>query len=141
MKARACGDRGVATVWAAGAIAVLVSVAAFGLHLGEAMVIRHRAEAAADLAALAAAARAVPGERYACDQARSITGRMRVQLASCSLHGWDALISVTAQPTGWLGTLGPATAHSRAGPTSRSPETRPVRDPDMETYRGQEGLR
>ncbi|MGH3669540.1 MAG: Rv3654c family TadE-like protein, partial [Pseudonocardiaceae bacterium] len=86
------------------------------LHLGEAMVIRHRAEAAADLAALAAAARAVPGERYACAQARRITGGMRVQLVSCSLHGWDALVSVAAQPTGWLGALGPATAHARAGP-------------------------
>jgi hypothetical protein len=52
---RACvdGDRGVATVWAAGAIAVLVSMAVFGLHLGEAMVVRHHVESAADLAALA----------------------------------------------------------------------------------------
>lgn len=130
MKAGAGGDRGVATVWAAGAIAVLVSVAAFALHLGEAMVIRHRAEAAADLAALAAATRAVPGEHYACAQARRVTDRMRVQLVSCELHGWDALISVAAQPTGWLGVLGPATAHSRAGPTP-PPETPAPRHGDI----------
>jgi secretion/DNA translocation related TadE-like protein len=111
-------DRGVATVWAAGAIAVLVSIAVFGMHLGEAMVVRHHVESSADLAALAGAATVVAGEQYACTQARRITDRMRVQLASCQVHGWDVVIEATAHPAGWLGTLGTATGRARAGPTA-----------------------
>jgi secretion/DNA translocation related TadE-like protein len=120
---RACvdGDRGVATVWAAGAIAVLVSMAVFGLHLGEAMVVRHHAESAADLAALAGAATAVAGEQYACAQARRVTDRMRVQLTSCQTQGWDVLVDVAAHPDGWLGGLGAATGRARAGPAAPSP--------------------
>ncbi len=110
------GDRGVATVWAAGAIAVLVSLAVFGLHLGEAMVVRHQVESAADLAALAGAATVVAGEQYACTQARRVTDRMRVQLTSCQIRGWDVLVDVAAQPEGWLGSLGAATGRARAGP-------------------------
>lgn len=111
-------DRGVATVWAAGMVAVLVSVAVFGLSLGAAMVARHHAESAADLAALAGAGQVLPGESYACTQARRVTDRMRVRLVSCQLRNWDVLVDVTAQPPGWLGTLGSATAQARAGPVA-----------------------
>ncbi|MGH3692596.1 MAG: Rv3654c family TadE-like protein [Pseudonocardiaceae bacterium] len=111
-------DRGAATVWSAGAIAVLLSVAVFGMHLGAAMVARHHAESAADLAALAGAAQAVAGEQYACGQARRVTDRMRVRLASCRLRDWDVLVEVSAQPPGWLGRLGVATAQARAGPAA-----------------------
>ena len=110
------GDRGVATAWAAVGIAVLASLAVFGLHLGEALVARHHAESAADLAALAAAVHLVTGEQYACSQARRITDRMRVALVSCRAEGWDVLVDVSAQPPGWLASLGAATAHARAGP-------------------------
>jgi secretion/DNA translocation related TadE-like protein len=112
------GDRGVATVWAAGAIAVLMSLALFGLHLGEAMVLRHQVESAADLAALAGAATVVAGDRYACAQARRVTDRMRVQLVSCQTRGWDVLVDVAARPGGWLGGLGAATGRARAGPAA-----------------------
>jgi secretion/DNA translocation related TadE-like protein len=110
------GDRGVATVWAAVAVAVLAGIAVFGLHLGEALVARHHVESAADLAALAAAAHLLPGEQYACGQARRVTDRMRVHLVSCRAEGWDVLVEVTARPAGWLGNLGAATAQARAGP-------------------------
>ena len=111
-------DRGVATVWSAGVITVLVSVAVFGMHLGAAMVARHHAESAADLAALAGAAQVLPGEQHSCDQARRVTDRMRVQLAMCHLRDWDVLVEVSAQPPGWLGSLGAATAQARAGPAA-----------------------
>lgn len=114
------GDRGVATVWAAGVIAVLVSMAVFGLRLGEAMVARHHAESAADLAALAGAAVAVAGEQDACAQARRVTDRMRVRLESCHTQGWDVRVDVEAQPAGWLGGLGAATGRARAGPVAQS---------------------
>ncbi|HEY2100552.1 MAG TPA: pilus assembly protein TadG-related protein, partial [Pseudonocardia sp.] len=48
-------DRGVATLWAAGAMSVVLAVMVVGINLGAAASSRHRAEAAADLAALAAA--------------------------------------------------------------------------------------
>jgi secretion/DNA translocation related TadE-like protein len=110
------GDRGVATVWAAAGIAVLASVAVFGLHLGEALVARHHAESAADLAALAGAAHLVTGEQYACGQASRVTNRMRVTLVSCRAEGWDMLVDIAVQPRGWLASLGAATARARAGP-------------------------
>lgn len=110
------GDRGVATIWAAVVIAVLAGMAVFGLHLGEALVARHHAESAADLAALAAAGYVLPGEQYACSQARRVTDRMRVDLVSCRIQGWDALVDVTARPPGLVGHLGVAAAQARAGP-------------------------
>jgi secretion/DNA translocation related TadE-like protein len=116
MRADIDGDQGAATVWAAGAIVVLVSITLFGLHLGEAVVVRHRAESAADLAALAAAATVVAGEQYACTQARRVTDRMRVRLESCRAQGWDVLVDVVARPAGWLADLGVATGRARAGP-------------------------
>ncbi|WP_237553231.1 Rv3654c family TadE-like protein, partial [Streptomyces sp. SID6139] len=51
-----CGsDRGSATVWSLGAIAVLCVVFGAVLALGHAVTVRHRAAGGADLAALAAA--------------------------------------------------------------------------------------
>ncbi|HEY2763235.1 MAG TPA: Rv3654c family TadE-like protein [Pseudonocardiaceae bacterium] len=111
-------DRGAATVWAAGGIAVLMTVAVFGLHLGAAMVARHHAESAADLAALAGAGAlvGVAGEQQACALAHRVTDRMRSRLMSCSVHGWDVLVQVTVHPGGALGGFGDATARARAGP-------------------------
>lgn len=109
-------DRGTATVWAAGAIAVLMVVTVFGLHLGAAMVARHHAEAAADLAALAGAGSVVAGERHACEQARRVTDRMRTRLMSCSVRGWDVLVRAVARPGGPMGSLGDAVGRARAGP-------------------------
>lgn len=105
-------------MWAAGAVAVLMSMAVFGLHLGAAMVARHHVESAADLAALAGAGMAVAGERYACAQARRVTDRMRVHLSSCRIHEWDVLVEVVTWPAGWLHDLGTATGRARAGPVA-----------------------
>ncbi|MGH3909769.1 MAG: Rv3654c family TadE-like protein [Pseudonocardiaceae bacterium] len=111
-------DRGMATVWAAGVIAVLMILTVFGLHLGGVILARHHAESAADLAALAGAGSAVAGEGYACARARQVTDRMRVRLASCSARGWDVLVQVAAHPGGPAGRLGEATARARAGPAA-----------------------
>ncbi|MDV9178951.1 flp pilus-assembly TadE/G-like family protein, partial [Streptomyces sp. W16] len=48
-------DRGSATVWSLGAMAVMCVVFGVVLALGQAVVARHRAAGGADLAALAAA--------------------------------------------------------------------------------------
>lgn len=112
-------DEGVATVWAAGAIVVLLVVAVAWLQLGAVLVVRHRAESAADLAALAAAGRAVAGERFACDLAQRITDRARVRLVSCRLEAWDALVVVAADAGGPFSGAGTVTARARAGPVER----------------------
>ncbi len=82
------------------------------LWFGSAVVARHRAEAAADLAALAAAVGVVDGERAACADARWVVERMGGVLRSCRLSGWDALVEVDVA----FGPFGSAAGRARAGP-------------------------
>jgi secretion/DNA translocation related TadE-like protein len=109
-------DRGSATLWAVGGIAVVAAVLAGLLLFVAAVVARHRAESAADLAALAAASTAVAGEDQACAEARWVTDQMDVELRSCRLSGWDALVEVVAAPPAVLSQFGRAVARARAGP-------------------------
>ncbi|TVT30268.1 flp pilus-assembly TadE/G-like family protein [Amycolatopsis rhizosphaerae] len=109
-------DQGTATIWVAGAVAALAAVLAALLAFGAAIVSRHQAGAAADLAALAAAGHAERGAEAACGQARLVTEEMAVRLTACRLEQWDALVEVTAEgPAGF----GPAMARARAGPVQR----------------------
>ncbi|MFC4854458.1 Rv3654c family TadE-like protein [Actinophytocola glycyrrhizae] len=105
-------DRGAATVWVVGGIAVLMVVMTAVLWFGAAVVARHRGEAAADLAALAAASVAVGGELQACEEARWVVERMDAVLRSCRLSGWDALVEVEVA----FRPFGSAAARARAGP-------------------------
>ncbi|MGH3905045.1 MAG: Rv3654c family TadE-like protein [Pseudonocardiaceae bacterium] len=131
-------DRGMATVWAAGVIAVLMSLTVFGLHLGGVILARHHAESAADLAALAGAGSVVAGEAYACVRARQVTDRMRVRLVSCSARGWDVLVQVAARPGGPAGRFGEAIARARAGPAAppRADEAEVISSPSRRTVLG-----
>ena len=113
---RTDADDGSATIWSVGGIAVLLLVAAAVLTMGSVVQTRHRATAAADLAALAAATYAPDGPPSACDRARWVADHMRVHLASCELAGWDALVEVSAELPGELSRFGRLTEHSRAGP-------------------------
>lgn len=109
-------DDGSATVWAATGIAVVMGALLIAMHVGSAIVARHRAEAAADLAALAAATHAVHGTGAACAKAGEIADAMGGLVASCALSGWDALVEVhVAVPLALPGT-GPARGRARAGP-------------------------
>lgn len=117
------GDRGAATVWTVSGLALLMTVTAAVLWFGAAVVTRHRAESAADLAALAAAGGAVDGERRACAQARWVVEQMAAELRSCRLLGWDALVEVVAVPPGVLSRFGSADARARAGPFNGRPHT------------------
>ena len=105
-------DRGAATVWVVGGIAVVMVVVTGVLLLGAAVVARHRVEGAADLGALAAAGTAVDGERRACAEARWVVERMGAVLRSCRLSGWDALVEADVT----FGLFGSAAARARAGP-------------------------
>lgn len=112
------GQRGSASVWAAGGIATILLLAGLIVGIGAAAVTRHRAESAADLAALAAAAHALSGEQPACARARWVAQRMRAELTACRLRGWDAEVELAARPPGALRGFGSATARARAGPAN-----------------------
>jgi secretion/DNA translocation related TadE-like protein len=109
----------VATVAAVGALAGLVVVTAVAVSLGAAVSTRHRLEAAADLAALAAAAHAVNGDDTACGAARRVTEGMSVRLSGCRFAGWDVAVEVSAGTS--LPFIAPVTARAeaRAGPVDR----------------------
>lgn len=113
-------DRGAATIWTAGGIAAVLVLVTWLLSFVSAVAVRHRAESAADLAALAAASWAVAGEGAACAQARWVAERMGVVVRSCRLSNWDALVEVVAEPAGVLGEFGAAVAKARAGPVARA---------------------
>lgn len=110
------GDRGVASVWTAVAVAVLMVVVGTVFWLGAAAVVRHRAANTADLAALAAAAYADRGAGVACAKARWVIERMGAEPRGCRLEGLDAFVRVALVPEGFLGRFGVARARARAGP-------------------------
>lgn len=118
------GDGGSATIWAAGASAALCALLTVVIAVAAATVTRHRATAAADLAALGAAAHVSHGEDAACEKARWVAGRMLVRLRYCRVTGSTAAVAVTADPGGLLGMFGAATAHARAGPVAGLAGTR-----------------
>lgn len=89
-------ERGSTTVVGAIAVAVVLTVLMGGVQLGAAVITRHRAEAAADLAALAAAANVVGSAEAACGAAERVTDRMAVLLTRCELRGWTVTVRVEA---------------------------------------------
>ncbi|MFC8520203.1 Rv3654c family TadE-like protein [Streptomyces sp. NPDC057257] len=80
-------DRGSATVWSLGAIAVLCVVFGIVLALGQAVVVRHRAAGGADLAALAAADHWADGSTAACARADRVAQAQGVRLVRCVVVG------------------------------------------------------
>ncbi|GHB10517.1 hypothetical protein GCM10010346_37100 [Streptomyces chryseus] len=108
---RARGERGAATVWAVAVVVVLGVVWAGVLAMGQAVVARHRAGGAADLAALAAAGVWIRGETAACGKAAEVAAAQDARLVRCSVRG--EVSDVTAE----AGT-GPfsVAVRARAGP-------------------------
>lgn len=109
-------ERGSATVAGAGLIIAVLALLVIGLQLGSAVVARHRAEASADLAALASAAQSVASREAACRSAARVAERMSTTLVSCELDGWDAIVQVSARPSRLIERFGVANATARAGP-------------------------
>jgi secretion/DNA translocation related TadE-like protein len=108
-------DRGLATVVAAGAIGIVGLLLGALLVLGSAVATRHRAENAADLAALAGAADSVRGREPACARAREVAERNGATLVRCTWIGWDLQVDV-ARTCGCLPVGDVATVRARAGP-------------------------
>jgi secretion/DNA translocation related TadE-like protein len=128
---RAAHDDGAATVWAAGGIAVLMGALLIAMHLASAVSARHQAEAAADLAALAAAGIAVHGTDAACARAGEIAGAMGGTVAGCGLSGWDTLVEVQVSVPLALPGTDPARARARAGPVPEQAGAVPQMPPPM----------
>ncbi|UYP19348.1 flp pilus-assembly TadE/G-like family protein [Rhodococcus sp. Z13] len=108
-------DRGSATVFGCAIAAALVALTVTAVHLGGAVVTRHRVQAAADLSALAVAAALDRGADAACGSADPIVTRMRVRLRGCRIEGWDAVVEVAARTSPLFGGR-EAAAVARAGP-------------------------
>ncbi|OBB91695.1 helicase [Mycobacterium sp. 852002-30065_SCH5024008] len=98
---------------AAWMVAVLLCVTGGGAYLGSVVVARHRAQAAADLAALAAAARLPAGAEAACAHATAVARQMQTGDASCAVDELDVVVTVRVAVFG-----GAAIAAARAGPVS-----------------------
>lgn len=111
MASRRGSREGAMTVWAALVIAALLAVLCGIAYVGVAVLARHRAQAAADLSALAAAAARRAGEPF-CDEAARIAQANAADVASCIDAGaGDVLVDVTVEVLG-----SEAVARARAGP-------------------------
>ncbi|BBX19965.1 hypothetical protein MDUV_48250 [Mycolicibacterium duvalii] len=79
------------------------------------MVARHRAQAAADLAAFSAAVWLASGPDAACAMARRIADASGAAVEDCRTEDLDVTVRV-AVPVGLAWSPGPARAVARAGP-------------------------
>ena len=115
-----CRDRGSVTIWAA-ALAGLVWLGASAVAVyGLAVTGRHRAEAAADLAALAVAVHVPDGTGTACALGARMAVRNGGDVHDCRIVGTDVEVVVSTRIK--LGELGvfTAVARARAGPAEVS---------------------
>lgn len=114
-------DRGSATVFAIAVIMLVTCAGLAGLTLGSALVARHRTAAAADLAALAGAARAAEGQTGVCAQARAVASANRAELASCRMAGQVVEVVAVIRLPSLFGVPMTARSRARAGPTALQP--------------------
>lgn len=117
-------DRGSATVWSVGAIAVLCVVFGAVLALGQAVAVRHRAAGGADLAALAAADHWTDGAEQACARADRVARAQGARLVRCAVVGEISDVTV-ASGRG----LFAAEVRARAGPADAAPSPQPAPPP------------
>jgi secretion/DNA translocation related TadE-like protein len=108
-------ESGFVTVAVAGLVLVLVAFGGVVATLGAVAVARHRAAAAADLAALAGAAHVLEGPARACRAARDVASAQAAVLSRCRLDGAVLTVEVAVR----LGALGAARSRARAGPVHR----------------------
>ncbi|WP_439946197.1 Rv3654c family TadE-like protein [Streptomyces sp. BBFR109] len=109
-------DRGSATVWSVGAIALLCVVFGAGLALGQAAVTRHRAAGAADLAALAAADHWPEGGAAACRRAERLARIQHARLVRCAIVGDTSDVTAVSGREPFA-----ALVRARAGPAEPAP--------------------
>ncbi|MDH6703360.1 secretion/DNA translocation related TadE-like protein [Kitasatospora sp. MAA19] len=113
-------DTGSATVWLLALAMLGTAVFAATIAVGGVVAARHRAESAADLAALAAADRLLLDPDGGCGRASGIAAAQGAALVSCAVdRAGDAVEVVAEVAVGGLPVrlpVGPARARARAGP-------------------------
>lgn len=108
------GESGAATVAALGVVGLLLLVAGAAAGAVGIVVGQRRAQAAADLAALAAAS-ALQQARAPCTAAAVLASRNRVRLTGCRVEGEEVVVSVELDlPTVFAGRT--IRGRARAGP-------------------------
>lgn len=105
-------------------VAVLVTVLMGAAHVGAAVIARHRAQTAADLAALAGAAHLPTGTGPACTRAERLARAMHALAVTCTVDGLDLVVTVAVSPVLGGRWMGPATAVARAGPAAARDQAR-----------------
>ena len=113
-------DRGSASIWLLGCCALLLTVALVAALRSQAVYARHRAETAADLAALAAAGR-IGTAGDSCSAARAVAESNGATLISCTpepgADGRSGAVTVRVRVHARLAVVGDRTvdASARAG--------------------------
>jgi secretion/DNA translocation related TadE-like protein len=97
-------------------MALIVAVVGAAMVVGSAVIARHRAQSAADLAALAAAGRLADGQNTACEWAVSVADQMNARLTACAVEALDVVVSVDVDAALGRWGLGTTRAAARAGP-------------------------
>jgi secretion/DNA translocation related TadE-like protein len=115
MRGRARGEEGFTTVASLGLVAVLGLFTTMVLAVGVLQVQRHRAESAADLAALAAAQHVLEGPDVACARARTAAAAQGVSVDRCEVVGLEVVVHVSVPLPGRLRPFGPLRSRARAG--------------------------
>jgi secretion/DNA translocation related TadE-like protein len=95
---------------------VLVAAGIAGAAVGSARIGRHRAQAAADLGALAGAARAIEGSEAACGEAARFVAANSGWVTSCEVQGLEIVVRTEVTITPLPGLTRRAQAAARAGP-------------------------
>ena len=101
-------------------MAVLLTVTVACVYLGAAVIARHRAQASADLAALAAAGALAGGAQAACAHAVAVAEAMGASIAQCEVTGLDVVVAVDVSVALGRLAVGPARAVARAGPVDHA---------------------
>jgi len=110
-------QRGSATIWTVGLMALVFAVAMAVVFAGMARVARHRAQSAADLSALAAARLAFADPGRSCLRASSLAADNGARITRCSLgEGGVADIEVVMEVSLPLKGTVAITSRARAGP-------------------------
>lgn len=110
------GDRGSGTLWVASMVVILSVASVTVVLLGVAQTARHRANSAADLAALAAAQVLMDETGTPCEVASGNATANGARLTSCAVDGEIVTVSVGVDVRLGRFGLGAATATARAGP-------------------------
>lgn len=109
------GERGAVSVHAASVALVAVLVTAGLTEAGALVAMRHRAAAAADLAALAGSRASVNGDD-GCTAARSAARANHAELVACRMDADVATVTARTTSARWWGHRWAAEVRARAAP-------------------------